>query len=1104
MKKTVPVFFALPIIWSFLAFPHLAFSSSDHRAQAILEQSKFAGGLIVHVGCGDGKLTAALGKNKQYVVQGLERDRDKVQQARHALRSHGEYGRLSIKHWAGGDLPYADNLVNLLIVEENHAEVPADEIKRVLAPRGKALIPKGMARNLNPVMPFNATHVIYTKPVPAEIDDWTHYLHGADNNAVARDTRVGPPQSMQWVNGPPYFRSHEINPSMAALVSADGRLFYIWDDGLLGQPHQTFPEKWSLIARDAFNGMLLWKRHMPNWGWRQWHKASRWDNPRERARMLWQMPVTTPRRLVAVDNRIYVTLGYQAPVSVLDATTGKTLQTIKGTEQTDEILFETGMLVLLIREPTDKKTNLKRDFRLSHYPGRVVAVEAKSGHTKWASELANILPMGLAAAKDRVYYATDQHVVCLDRENGQRLWQSDSYATPSLNRATRTTLVAQERVVLCANGPVSRLKNDYLNLAHYQINAFSVETGKRLWAGIKYAGPGQNPDIFVIDNLVWLGTDGQANQPILRQDVLTQRQGFDLLSGEVKKGVTVPKLTSPGHHYRCYRSKATERFLLFPKRGVEFFDLQGNDHMRHDWLRAPCSYGVLPANGILYTAPHPCVCYQGVLMSNFNALTSSRVEDGGQKSEDRRRRTEDRLIKSQAYSQIRNPKSKIRNKNDWPMYRRDAKRSASIKLPISDKPRKQWQTKLTAPITPPVVARGQLLVAEKDKHTIQAFDATNGQKLWSYTAGARIDSPPSLYGPLVLFGSADGWVYCLNANNGSEIWRFQAAPGERQIGAFGQLESSWPVHGSVIVHEDNTVTPPRPLVYFTAGRSSYLDGGIRVYALDPYTGKQIYETCLDGPRPDPYKDTGTAGYMDGSKTDILVSDGADLFLLQERFRSDLIRYPARMQKLERESGGFREYPAYPERDSNAMRLMSTRGFLDDSYNEGTYWTYSKSWPGWDRHMGRVGVYGQLLVFDDRTVYGVHVFTERTLVRRAFTPGQKGYRLFAKNYDPQQNEREYRRTKDNWSEFIPLRVRAMVLAGDRLFIVGPPDVVDESDPLGAFEGRRGSDLWAMSAKTGKKLAEIHHFDALPVYDGLIAARGCLYLSSADGQVTCFGE
>ena len=123
------------------------------------------------------------------------------------------------------------------------------------------------------------------------------------------------------------------------------------------------------------------------------------------------------------------------------------------------------------------------------------------------------------------------------------------------------------------------------------------------------------------------------------------------------------------------------------------------------------------------------------------------------------------------------------------------------------------------------------------------------------------------------------------------MWRFTAAPYERRITAFGQVESAWPVHGSVVVQDDVTSDPPRPVVYFTAGRSTYLDGGIYVYGLDPQSGALVHETCLSGPRPDPLTDVGGAGYMDGAKSTILVSDGADLFLHQERLRSDLTRLP---------------------------------------------------------------------------------------------------------------------------------------------------------------------------------------------------------------------
>jgi hypothetical protein len=302
------------------------------------------------------------------------------------------------------------------------------------------------------------------------------------------------------------------------------------------------------------------------------------------------------------------------------------------------------------------------------------------------------------------------------------------------------------------------------------------------------------------------------------------------------------------------------------------------------------------------------------------------------------------------------------------------------------------------------------------------------------------------------------------------------------------------VHGSVVVQNDVTADPPRPLVYFTAGRSTFLDGGIHVYGLDPQTGQVVHQTVLSGPRPDPVKDTGGAGYIDGAKSDLLVSDGSDLFLHQERFRSDLNRFPAPMQQLEKERGGFRVYPAFAERGSSAKRLIATRGFLDDSYNEGTYWTYSDRWPGWDRHMRGVPAYGQILSFDEQTLYGVHVFTEVVRVRRGFFPGTKGYRLFARDHEA---------NEDKWSVFIPVRVRAMVAAGDKLFVAGPPDVVPDDDPLAAFEGRRGAVLWAIAAGTGEKLAEIAKLDSPPVYDSLIAAAGRLYMTDESRRVICYG-
>jgi hypothetical protein len=99
------------------------------------------------------------------------------------------------------------------------------------------------------------------------------------------------------------------------------------------------------------------------------------------------------------------------------------------------------------------------------------------------------------------------------------------------------------------------------------------------------------PDVFVIDNLVWAGT-------------LTTT-GLDLLTGEVARQIDPGCLFTGGHHARCHRGKATEDYLLWSKRGVEFLDLHSDGHRRHDWVRGTCRYGIVPAYGLLYAPPIP-------------------------------------------------------------------------------------------------------------------------------------------------------------------------------------------------------------------------------------------------------------------------------------------------------------------------------------------------------------------------------------------------------------------------------------------------------------------------------------------------------------------
>ena len=50
--------------------------------------------------------------------------------------------------------------------------------------------------------------------------------------------------------------------------------------------------------------------------------------------------------------------------------------------------------------------------------------------------------------------------------------------------------------------------------------------------------------------------------------------------------------------------------------------------------------------------------------------------------------------------------------------------------------------------------------------------------------------------------------------------------------------------------------------------------------------------------------------------------------------------------------------------------------------------------------------------------------------------------------------------------------------------------------------KGGMIHAVSAGNGKKLSELK-LESIPVWDGMIAAQGRLYISSLDGSIVCLG-
>ncbi len=1070
--------------------------SAAERAQELLQLAGVRSGVAVVVAEQDAGLAVELARRwtgPLHVLLSVQAD---VLAVRRRLVRDGLSGQVTVEPWAGGRLPFVDNLVALLVWERSEAVQPR-EAQRVLRPNGVWL-----ARTDDDGWRKEA------KPWPAELDQWSHYLHDPSNNAVAKDERVGPPRHMQWLATPLWSRYHHTLASVSGVVSAGGRLFYIVDEA--PSALIQLPPRWFLVARDAFSGVELWRRRIPTWAYH--------------LRKFRSGPVQLPRLLVADARRVFVALGVDAPVTALDAATGQPLRTYDTTQGTEEIVVDGNVLLVVVGRPVTEQAAADPARRgKAPFPNKktVVAVDVTTGRElwRWSDPEASVVPVTLAASDGRVCFGAGTDVVCLDEQSGRQLWRRTTSdvlvgrARPGGKRRGRrgsspqapniplggfyrwrdvgwavATLVVSDGVVLYADGR--------------RLTALELDTGRELWKTECRPGFRSPADVLVVNGQVWVGPEFDVAR--------------DLRTGRVVRSTAEQwrQLRTAGHHHRCYREKATTRFLLSGYRGVELFDLRDQAFSRNNWVRGLCQYGVMPCNGLLYAPPHACGCFMEAKIRGFWALASSRSDEAAEPGEEQAGSGRAaRLVRGPAWSDVAR-QSKASTQSDaeqWPTLRHDPLRSGSTEMNLPARLAQRWTALVGGRLSAPVVADGLLLTASVDSHRVVALDARTGEQRWEFVAGGRVDSPPTVYDGLALFGSADGSVYCLRLQDGQLVWRFRAAPQDRRTVAVDQLESVWPVRGSVLVLDG--------VAYVAAGRSSYLDGGIWVYGLDPRTGRVLYQTRLrdqsPGLIPPPAEDR-YAEKIDQNKTDyktFLAPDRSDAFSMKGATNDVLV------------SDGFSVY-LRTVRFDRQLRVQSTRGrhlfstsdLLDDAENHRSHWVlgtgdFSRlpvaySWIA-NRPSGRGGCYlarpaGLMLCFDQQTVWGV---------RRVYN--KAGYTLFAETNRPfspdEQPERDFQMARRgrrppfwSWSVDLPLHPRAMLRAGEVLVLAGTPLPSDpKADPeelAACFEGKRGGRLLVASAKDGRPLNE-QELTAPPVWDGLAAAYGQLFLTTTDGQVVC---
>lgn len=979
---------------------------ADDAVVLLLGSDDIRPGLLVQVGCPDGRLTAALDCSGKFTVQVIDADHRRIAEARKAIQAAGKYGKVSATTFSGEQLPYQDDLANVVLVPEPGG-VDLQGAWRITAPYGVLICPEGAADVLRRAVGdggaigIRSGYAVAKKAYPAQMDEWPQKGRDAANSWVSRDQIVGPIRSIQWTAEPTWAFTRVTN-----VVTGNGRTFHVHPDS----------DPPLLIARDAFNGTELWRRPAALHG------------------------LDTPC-LIAVGDMLYVGVAETGRLAAFDAATGETIKEFdfdwRGVSYHNGCFIVSSQVnhrspehLLEVRSAETCEVLWKLDSR------------ARIGRLKFLVQYFGTQPPYVTVGEDSLAVTTGDKLSCRDLRTGKVSWEVPL-------RDSTEGLISSKAGLVLTFGEMPPAMDPEKAKWKRVLRAYRAENGDFLWeyelTGIAFKNHRQ---VVEYDGLLWLRNNralvDRGRAGLWFDDAVLVALGA-ATGKEVK---SVPVELKDG---RCAPLPATTTWLM-GQGATTMYNPATDEYIRSAVSRTTCAIGLIPANGLFYQAPTSCNCYEFV--RSLTAFSPQPVPGINELT------SEGRLVKGPAYGKVQGPAA---GAADWPTFRKDFKRSASTGAALPDALAESWRAKFHNTPAQVTSAGGVLCTAVTDGHTVYGLDGADGSVRWQFSARARIDSSPTIYRGLALFGSRDGYVYCLDAQTGELVWQFAATPADRRMMANGQPESLWPTAGSVLVDEDGTA-------YVAAGRITEANGGLFLWALDAATGAVKWRN-----RREPIvlhdRDDWTAGRPFLNKLLIDRDDETfilDLAYISKKDGSVTGRFNAKDNK---NTAGSHIYPGHLD-------------FFDDTNRTEAYGLAAPRIL-WQKDR----IYGQNLAFDEEWTYGT-VFTYGWCLNQfgavrlgRFDEGPRGERTWYNLVFGVKDKDEH------WYRELPLgeSCMAMAWAGERLYVTTT-----------AGEGR--GKLLTLS-REGKMLAETP-FEGEPVYNGLSVADGVLYIC-AQNEIIAFG-
>ena len=792
------------------------------------------------------------------------------------------------------------------------------------------------------------------------------------------------------------------------------------------------------------------------------------------------------RHEVVLDGgRVYTRVATNGPMQALDAQTGETL-----------ISYDQGVSIKVDNPRKLDKTKahlvarVLGDTLYQAGQDRVVALDKNSGELLWTYDDGRdkLMPWMVTNGQQVIVTVTDPSpiglrgstaakmgdLVGLDAKTGRELWRNDGFVGFAVNRLVLDPDSGDVAVAGWKYEKDERGRFDYARMTASRVDA---ETGETLWSTLPERGASAHYGVqWVRDGVLYVtGATGSR---------------IDWNTGEDLGGFRIQ-----GPFDGCAEPRTTPEFSFYT---LTYTSNETQEQYRLGVARSSCDTGVFPGYGKAYLSPSLCGCNN--YLNGYLAVSTDTVFP--------ELPVEQRFTKGSAYGKISEPgrvppESGSRSGStragsswwpygkDWPSFFGDSQRNNHTPNDLQKGEFKTlWTTqvaptldpgpvtadwkleeRIDGPASAPTVADGRVYAADTAAGRLDCLDATTGKMLWSHTADGRIDGPPTIYNPegatpLALFGSRDGVMHCLRADTGEVVWTFRGGPYAKAVVDQSHLDDAWPIPASVVIYEGNVV--------FAAGRHSSIDGGIRIYGLDPYTGNIEWQKLLYTP---PGETDDHTNYGGNRRLNDLIVVGRDgkLHMFTDTFSPD--------EPSERIN-------VVQDRGRTALNKFAWLRSMDYGLQSrrigsvGRYFTGMRAWGGVEgTHFAatpdtlyRIGG-GSRLNEKEFPGVGKGHFSGLTI----FSLGEQGRpeAVLKKpgGYAPSNHHKSGRYNS------------ALIAAGDTLAIAGhkwgAPDT-------GWVE--------LVNAADGESRQRIS-LPARPIHGGLAAADGRLYVTTADGSVTC---